>query len=128
MGQQQLLLVILGVIIVAVSIAGGIYIFNSASIASNKDDLISDLQDVSQDAFAYYQRAKIMGGGNGSFIAWTVPPPYASNPHGDIDATIDGTGHSITFVSSSRNGYGTITTILDDKGHLGGYTYTGQFQ
>jgi len=128
MGQQQLLLIILGVIIVAIAISTGIYIFNATTIASNKDDLISDLNDVSQDAFAYYQRAKVMGGGNGSYTGWIVPPAYQSNAHGDIVPTIAGDGHSISFVSTSRNGFGTVSAVLDVKGQLGTFSYTGDFQ
>jgi hypothetical protein len=127
MGQQQLLLIILGVIIVAISISLGIYLFNTTSVASNKDDLISDLNHVGQDAFAYFQRAKIMGGGNGSYIGWVVPTAYVSNAHGDIVATIEGGGRSITYVATSRNGYGTVTAILNDRGNLGSFSYTGQF-
>jgi hypothetical protein len=128
MGQQQLLLIILGVIIVAIAISLGIYLFNTTSVASNKDDLISDLNDVSQDAFAYYQRAKIMGGGNGSFTGWLVPQAYVSNAHGDIVATISGGGHIINFVATSKNGFGTVTASLDDRGSLGSFGYTGDFQ
>jgi hypothetical protein len=128
MGQQQLLLIILGVIIIAIAISLGIYLFNTTSIASNKDDLISDLNDVSQDAFAYFQRAKVMGGGNGSFTGWPVPAAYVSNAHGDVVATIQDGGRSVSFVSTSRNGYGTVTAVLDDRGNLGSFAYTGEFQ
>ncbi|MFI5251098.1 MAG: hypothetical protein ACHQQQ_01590 [Bacteroidota bacterium] len=128
MGQQQLLLIILGVIIVAITISTGIYIFNMTSIASNKDDLISDLNTVGQDAFAYFQRAKIMGGGNGSFNGWTVPAAYQTNPHGDITATIAGNGSTITFLSTSKDGFGTISATLDSRGQLSLFIYTGQFQ
>jgi hypothetical protein len=128
MGQQQLLLIILGVIIIAIAIALGIYLFNTTSIASNEDDLISDLNHVGQDAFAYFQRAKIMGGGNGSYVGWVVPDAYVSNAHGSVVATIGSSGRSITFVSTSVNGYGTVTAVLDDRGNLGSFAYTGQFQ
>jgi hypothetical protein len=128
MGQQQLLLIILGAIIIAIAISLGIYLFNTTSVSSNEDDLISDLNDVGQDAFAYFQRAKIMGGGNGSYTGWTVPEAYVSNAHGDVEATIQSGGRSINFVSTSRNGYGTVTAVLDDRGNLGSFAYTGKFQ
>lgn len=128
MGQQQLLLVILGVIIVAIAISFGIYIFNSSSISSNKDGLMSDINDVASDAFAYFQRAKLMGGGNGSFTGYTMNPAFVSNAHGDIAMTIAGDGKSITLLATSRNGYGTITAILDDKGNITAPVYTGEFQ
>ena len=128
MGQQQLLLIILGLIIVAVAISMGIYLFNTTGISSNKDNLVTGMGDVASDAFAYFQRAKIMGGGNGSYLGYVVPPAYSSNANGDVVATIASDGLSVTFVGTSRNGYGTVTAQLDNKGNLGSWVFTGEFQ
>jgi len=128
MGSQQLLLIILGVIIVAVAIAFGIYVFNDMAVQSNKDGLLNDLNDVSSDAFAYFQRATMMGGGNGSYTGYVVNHTYVSNEHGDISVTVAGSGRSIDILATSRNGYGTITATLDDKGKLTSPEFTGEFQ
>jgi hypothetical protein len=128
MGTQQLLLIILGVIIVGVAIAAGIYFFNSVQISSNEDAIMSDLQDCGSDAFSYFQRAKIMGGGNGSYTAWTVPPAYVSNENGTIVASVDASGTFISFLATSIDGYGTISDTLDVHGNLGTPIYSGEFQ
>ena len=128
MGSQQLLLIILGVIIVAIAIAFGIYVFDTMAVSSNKDGLLNDVNDVSSDAFAYYQRAQIMGGGNGSFTGYRMNSAYVSNEHGDISVTIQGGGRSIDIVATSRNGYGTITATINDRGQLSTPVFTGEFQ
>ena len=72
MGQQQLLLIILGVIIVGVAIAVGVMMFSSQSIASNKDAIINDFSTLTSDIYAYKIRPASMGGGNGSYEGYTI--------------------------------------------------------
>jgi hypothetical protein len=50
MGQQQIMLVVLGVIIVGIGIAVGIAEFGSESVSSNKDAIINDLNNLSMNA------------------------------------------------------------------------------
>ena len=63
MGQQQLLMIILGGIIVGIAIAVGIAQFGSESISSNKDGLINDLNNLSINAYQYKILPRSMGGG-----------------------------------------------------------------
>ena len=65
MGQQQLLLIILGVIIVGIAIAVGISMFSSSSVQSNKDAIINDLNNLAANAFQFRIRPITMGGGSG---------------------------------------------------------------
>ena len=50
MGQQQLLLIVLGVIIVGIAVVVGISVFTASSSSSNQDAVISDLQNISANA------------------------------------------------------------------------------
>ena len=50
MGQQQLLLIILGVIIVGIAIAVGIAMFSSGSVQANKDAIINDMNNLAANA------------------------------------------------------------------------------
>ena len=61
MGQQQLLLIILGVIIVGIAIAVAITLYDSWSVISNKDAFMNDLHNTSVSAYAFYMKVKIMG-------------------------------------------------------------------
>jgi len=67
MGQQQFLLIVVGVIIVALMIAVSIAMFNDQASASNRDSLANDLVNYAQLAQAYYRKPPLVGGGGGSF-------------------------------------------------------------
>jgi type II secretory pathway pseudopilin PulG len=61
MGQQQLLLIILGVIIVGIAIAVGLQLFQSGSIGANSDALINDMMNIAAHADQYRIRPGIYG-------------------------------------------------------------------
>lgn len=126
MGTQQMLLIVLGVVIIGVAIAVGTGMFGATALQSNQDALIEDLQNISVDACAFKSRPTTMGGGSGSYSGYAVPAKLQSNEDGSFTSTATAT--TITFVATSIEGYGTITTVLDSEGQLGNYTYTGQFQ
>ena len=69
MGQQQLLLIILGVIIVGIAVAVGITMFQSNAVQSNRDAVISDMNMLASRAQAFYRKPVSMGGGGGAFDA-----------------------------------------------------------
>ncbi len=127
MGQQQILMVILGVIIVGIAIAVGIAQFGSSSISSAKDGLINDLNNLSINAFQYKSLPRSMGGGSGSYVGYNIPSKLQSNEDGTFSVSTT-TATRVTFVATSGLGYGTITVICDSLGQLGTFTYSGQFQ
>jgi len=67
MGQQQLLLVLIGTIVVGIAVAIGIDLFDTYLEGANRDAVVGDLQNLSGSALNYYHRSKYMGGGGGSF-------------------------------------------------------------
>jgi Tfp pilus assembly protein PilE len=67
MGQQQLLLIILGVIVVGIAVAVGITMFNDSATSSNRDALTNDLINLASRAQQYYRRPIALGGGGGTF-------------------------------------------------------------
>ena len=68
MGQQQLLLIILGVIVVGIAVAVGVTMFNDSAVSSNRDAVTNDLINFASRAQQYYRRPKALGGGGGSFV------------------------------------------------------------
>ena len=72
MGQQQLLLVILGVIIVGVAVSVGITIFNDYVVSSNRDNLQNDLLFIASKAQEYYATPATRAGGGHSFVGLTA--------------------------------------------------------
>jgi hypothetical protein len=67
MGQQQHLLIILGVLIVGIAIAVGIGMFRSSSTDLIRSAVISDLNYYAGKAREYYWKPLMLGGGDRSF-------------------------------------------------------------
>jgi len=125
MGQQQLLLIILGVIIVGIAIAVGISQFGAHSTQANKDGVTSSLVNVAANAYQYKIRPTTMGGGGGSYNGYGIPSKMAKDDNGTY--AISGTP-SATLVTltgtSSINGSWVATCTSNDTGKTS-VTYAG---
>ncbi len=97
MGQQQLLLIVLGVIIVGISIVVGINLFQSSAIQANRDAVIADLNNLAQMAMQYYKKPTNLGGGGNSFVGFAMPTGLASNANGTYTIKTAGTATTIVF-------------------------------
>ena len=100
MGQQQLLLIVLGVIVVAIAIVVGFNMFNSNAISSNRDSICSDLNNLGTIAQEYWRKPGAMGGGDRSFTGWTIPAHTDTTPNGVYVATV--AAQSITVVGTGN--------------------------
>jgi hypothetical protein len=67
MGQQQLLLIVLGVIIVGIAIVVGINLFNANAEESTKDTIVSEGTNIGALAQQFYKKPKALGGGGNTF-------------------------------------------------------------
>jgi Tfp pilus assembly protein PilE len=67
MGQQQLLLIILGVIVVGIAVAVGITMFQDNAVSANRDAVTNDLVNLASRAQQFYRRPVALGGGGNSF-------------------------------------------------------------
>ncbi|OQX82546.1 hypothetical protein B6D60_12050 [candidate division KSB1 bacterium 4484_87] len=72
MGQQQLLLIVLAVILVGVAVVVGINMFSANAASANVDYLVNDLLKLAAKAQQYYLKPVSMGGGGGSFRNLTI--------------------------------------------------------
>jgi hypothetical protein len=130
MGQQQLLLIILGVIIVGIAIAVGLSLFSAQSIQSNKDAIINDLNNIAAQAYQYRIRPSSMAGGNGSYTGFSIPQKMASNANAAYTC-VPTAGSTVTFTATSANNtanmvYAAIDT--DGKFIQASWSYTNEFQ
>ena len=82
MGQQQLLLIVLGVIIVGIAVVVGINLFNASAEEANKDGVVSDCTNLGAMAQQYFKKPLSMDGGGNSFVGWTVPTGLATTANG----------------------------------------------
>ncbi len=102
MGQQQLLLIVLTVIIVGIAVVVGINMFSASSTSANRDAVISDLTNLGTMAQQYYRKPTALAGGGNSFVGWwaTVPTSlkttangtYAETSEDSVQVVLTGTG------------------------------------
>jgi hypothetical protein len=127
MGQQQLLLEILGVILVAFAVAIGLSLFSAQAIQANKTAIFNDLNQIAAYANHYRVSTTSMGGGQGSYAGFRVPVTMTFTENAAFSSTATATAVTIT-AKSLMDSANTITVVLDHAGKLGNWTYTGDFQ
>ena len=106
MGQQQLLLIILGLIIIGVAVVVGIGMFQDNAVDHNRALVIADLKTLASKAQHYYSRPSTMGGGNKSFVGLTADArgigmlagvAYTDNANGTYTVKSDGTSSEVVL-------------------------------
>ena len=124
MGQQQLILLVLGIVIVGLAVTIGIQAFAENSKRTNLDALVNDAIDVAAAAQAWMLKPSVYGGGNNScqtscdwsgatFSALGLTSSSSGthiNVNGEI--TIDGSSSPSQFVIVATNtSYGNQVTV-----------------
>lgn len=121
MGQQQLLLIILGVIIVGIAVAVGITMFKTNAVAANRDALVNDLTNLAARAQQYYRRPTSLGGGGQTFSNFALTAREKINPNMSADVVSSINAQDITFTATgtekgSSGNYITVTMkVLPDE-------------
>jgi len=80
MGQQQLLLIVLGVIIVGVAVVVGIGLFQEHQKLAALDTLTSECHSYAEMYYKYYLTPKQYGGGGHSWEGFNLPLPVSTLP------------------------------------------------
>ena len=108
MGQQQLLLVILAIIIVGVAVALSISLFRQNAIDSKRDLLLNECINLANMAQSYYKKPAMLGGGGNSFEGWSIPIEMEVTATGwfsaeikDDQLIITGTGNEVVTGNDS---------------------------
>jgi hypothetical protein len=106
MGQQQLLLVVLGLIVVSIAIGFANQLFDANAEDSNKDNIASELVNLGTLAQQFFNKPAEMGGGNQSFINWNIPSNLDSTTSGNYEiATVVNKSIVISGTPFTQNGY-----------------------
>ena len=98
MGQQQLLLLVLGIVIVGLAVVVGIQAFSENQVKANSDAMVNDGVRIASDVQAWALKPAAFGGNGG----WDGTAPgfndigYSTNTNGDYKNlngtyTVDGT-------------------------------------
>jgi len=103
LGQQQLLLIVLAIIIVGIAIAISVQLFRENAIEAKRDVLIEETTSLGLMALQYYKKPAELGGGSKSFIGWEIPSQMVITANGnfmlatvaDDHVIINGTGTEV---------------------------------
>jgi hypothetical protein len=116
MGQQQLLLIILGVIIVGIAISVGISQFSAHSTQANKDGVTSSLVNIAANGYQYKIRPTTMGGGGNSYVSYVIPLKMVADANGSYSlGTIASNSCQIVGTSTVNTSW-SATCTSDDTG------------
>jgi len=72
MGQQQLLLIVLSVIIVGIAVVVGLTMFQTSAVDANRNAVIGDLTNLAAKAQQYYKKPTSLGGGGQNFNGFAL--------------------------------------------------------
>jgi hypothetical protein len=108
LGQQQLLLIVLGIIIVGLALFVGITLFRANAIEAKRNNLTNELVNLASLAQQYYLKPVALGGGNQSFTGWKIPNELVITGNGHFTATVSavsveliGTGNEVVTGNDS---------------------------
>lgn len=120
MGQQQLLLIVLGVIIVGVAVVAGIGMFNANAEESIKDELVNQAVAIGAHAQQQFKKPVAMGGLGLTFVGYTIPARMqATLDAGTLAA--DGTATTPGYVASGQSATQVVITATPNNTN---YTWT----
>ena len=113
MGQQQLLLLVLGIVIVGLAVVVGIQAFGENQKKANSDAITNDVIRIASDAQAWNLKPTAFGGGNGTFTSVTLeklgyeltaaPVSHYRNLNGGyVISGVSAAGLTITGCNGSR--------------------------
>jgi len=119
-GQQQILLIVLALIIVGVAIAISVQLFRANAIEAKRDILVEETTYLGTMAIQYFKKPMELGGGNQDFTGWQIPSQMIQTANGNFmiaagtadEVTITGTGsEGVTGTDSIK-----VQTIVTANG------------
>jgi hypothetical protein len=126
MGQQQLLLLVLGIVIVGLAVVVGIQAFGENQKKANADALVNDAIRIASDAQAWKLKPKAFGGGGDltdpidftglQFVqlGYEVDAGVYSNLNGDFTLVATATEVTITGINV-QNGNQVVVEVTGTK-------------
>jgi hypothetical protein len=122
MGQQQILLIVLSVIIVGIAVSVGITMFRDQALQSNRDAIIGDITTMSARAQQFRIKPTNMGGGGNTYTGMALAnlgsAAFTNNDNASYALTVDN-ADQITIVGTGKTGTTPwiITAVIDASGN-----------
>jgi Tfp pilus assembly protein PilE len=85
MGSQQLLMIVIGVVIIGIMIAVGMFMFRDQAASTSRDSISNDLVSLATAAQKYHRRPSTFGGGGNSFGGLTLDKLTTKSSNGNGD-------------------------------------------
>ncbi|MEL6614345.1 MAG: hypothetical protein AAFQ43_01330 [Bacteroidota bacterium] len=123
MGQQQLLLLVLGIVIVGLAVVVGIRAFEENSDKANQDAIVSDGIRIVNNAQAWGLKPAPYGGGAGSFTNLTFG--QINYDTGTNSYYENSSGRFGLVVTAGTPGSFVLTACNDESGNKTTFTVTG---
>lgn len=109
MGQQQLLLIVLGIIIVGIAIIMGITLFQANAVEAKRNNVTNELVNLASHAQQFFLKPKALGGGARNFTGWKIPSELITTANGhytiesiaEDEIVILGTGNEVVTGNDS---------------------------
>ena len=108
MGQQQLLLIVLGVIIVGIAIIMGINLFQANAVDAKRNNVTNELVNLAAMAQQHYLKPKALGGGSRAFTGWKISSDLRTTANGHYEEEVSedeiiiiGTGNEVVTGNDS---------------------------
>jgi hypothetical protein len=115
MGQQQLLLLVLGIVIVGLAVVVGIQAFGENQKKANQDAMVNDAIRIASDAQAWALKPTAFGGGEGDFQDGTTDLHFGTLGYTDSDtAYVNVNGKYEFSVENANEALITGTGVNDD--------------
>lgn len=73
MGQQQLLLIVLGALIVGMAVYAGLRVMDNINESSDRDQLITQMHYIIAEARKFAAKPTYLGGGEGTLTQFSAP-------------------------------------------------------
>ncbi len=124
-GHQQLLFILIGVILAAIAVFGGLSHVTAHVDQSNKDGITASLLNIAGDAYRYRLSPSSLAGGNNAYSGYAIPSRTARDKHGVYLVERPGTRTLIVFKGiSTRRASWTVTCSVDSLG-VARFVYDG---
>ncbi len=126
MGQQQLLLLVLGIVIVGIAAVAGIQAFSEGKASAKADATVADASRAITDIQAWYFKPKPFGGGGEDTTSfegfkWSNIGRNAADDAGSVDTKYETANACMTIAGVS--GKATVTIETRDADGCGTATY-----
>jgi len=130
MGQQQLLLLVLGAIIVGTAIVVGVNMFSESAVNANRDAVVQDCLTLATRAQQWYRTPAVLGGGGRSFANIDLSRIRfpGSNENGTFDITGTDTTATVTGTGTEPESNPGVVTISVTPNTIGIPVFTAGWQ